>query len=54
MSFEDNMIDDGFYDEIDYMDYLMNKAIDDEDERRRLDYLSDMKYKNVDEDDSEL
>ena len=28
MSFEDNMIDDGFYDGIDYMDYLMNKAID--------------------------
>ena len=27
MSFEDNMIDDGFYDEIDYMDYLMNRLL---------------------------
>lgn len=29
MSFEDSMIDDGFYDEMDYMDYLMNKADED-------------------------
>lgn len=51
MSFEDSMIDDGFTDEMDYMDYLMNKAIDDEDERRRYDYLSKKKYSNDVEDD---
>lgn len=49
MSFEDNMIDDGFRDEMDYMDYLMAKAIDEEDERQRLDYWSDKKRKNDDE-----
>lgn len=30
MSFEDNMIDDGFSNEMDYMDYLMAKACEDD------------------------
>lgn len=53
MSFEDSMIDGGFTDEMDYMDYLMNKAIDDEDDRRRYDYLSKKKYKSNAEDNVE-
>lgn len=47
MSFEDNMIDDGFTDEMDYMDYLMAKANDMDD----YDYSND--DEDVDEDDDE-
>lgn len=38
MSFEDDMIEEGFYDEQDYLDYLCAKADEDDDDRSRWAY----------------